>query len=202
MRLFVAIDTGPDVAAAVAAIVAELKPRAAKLAPLSRLTWATPGRVHITLRFIGEVDAERGRAIAKALERGVPLIPFHIEAGGLGAFPERGQPRVLWVGLTAGSDAVARLEELVSARLAQAGVARDDRPFRPHITLARVRDADGLRPAALFHGLTDASLGSVTVSSYTLFESRQSARGREYIPLVRSRLACEPVRRADISSAV
>jgi 2'-5' RNA ligase len=193
MRLFVAIDTGPDVAAAIGAIVAELKPRAARLAPQSRLTWASPERVHITLRFIGEVDDERARAITRVLERGVPLLPFNVDVGGLSAFPEQGQPRVLWVGLTAGLESVRRLEDLVSARLEQADVAREARPFHPHITLARVRDAAGLRPSVLFHELADASLGTVAVSSYTLCESRQSSRGTEYIPLVRSRLACEPV---------
>jgi RNA 2',3'-cyclic 3'-phosphodiesterase len=193
VRLFVGVDTGPEVASAIAAIVAELKPRASRLAPMARLTWAKPEHVHLTLRFIGEVDAARAATLAQAFERGVPLAPFTVEVGGLGVFPDRGQPRVLWVGLTGGVETMTRLEDLVSTRLLQAGVPRDERPFRPHVTVARVRDAADLRPAALFQGLADATIGTITVSSFTLFESRQTPGGVEYLPLVQSRLACQPV---------
>lgn len=193
MRLFVAVETGPEVAAGVAPLVAELKRRAERLAPLARISWTAMERVHLTLRFIGEVPPSRAEAIGKALERGVPMLPFPVEVGGLAAFPARGPARVLWVGLSSGVESMVKLESLVSARLAEAGVPPDTRPFHPHVTLARVRDAAGLRIAPLFHGLTDATLGAVQVSSFTLFESRATPRGVEYVALVRSRLACQPV---------
>lgn len=193
MRLFVAVETGPDIASAVMPIVGELKRRAERMAPLARMTWAVPSRVHLTLRFIGDVDPATADTIAGVLERGVPRLPFSVEVGGVGTFPERGPARVLWLGLTSGLENMTRLEEHVSARLATVGIPRDERPFRPHVTLARVRDAAGLRPAALVQGLNDASLGSFQVSSYTLFESRPTPHGTEYIPIVKTRLACQPV---------
>lgn len=193
MRLFVAVETGPDIASAVMPIVAELRRRAERLAPLARITWAVPPRVHLTLRFIGEVSPEKAEAISAALVRGVPRMPFQVEIGGAGVFPERGPARVLWLGLTSGVEPMLRLEEQVSSRLAQLGIAPDTRPYHPHVTLGRVRDASGLRPAALFQGIADATLGPFQVSSYTLFESRRTAGGTEYVPLVRTRLACQPV---------
>jgi 2'-5' RNA ligase len=88
---------------------------------------------------------------------------------------------------------MTRLEAHISDRLARVGVAADTRPFRPHVTIARIRDTAGLRARPVIAGLTDASLGVVTVSGYTLFESRTASAGVEYIPIVRSRLVCEAV---------
>jgi RNA 2',3'-cyclic 3'-phosphodiesterase len=193
MRLFVAVDTGPDIASAVMPIVAELKHRAERLAPLARFTWAVPSRVHLTLRFIADVDPKTADTIAAALERGVPRMPFSVEIGGVDVFPDRGAPRVFWLGLTSGLDGMVKLEEHLSTRLLSVGIPREERPFRPHVTLCRVRDASGLRPTALLQGLADASLGSFRVSSYTLFESRPTPHGPEYRPIVTSRLACQPV---------
>jgi 2'-5' RNA ligase len=88
---------------------------------------------------------------------------------------------------------MVKLESLVSGRLAEAGVPTDARPFHPHVTLARVRDAAGLRTPPLFQGLSDVTLGHVQVAGYTLFDSRATPHGLEYVALARTRLACQPV---------
>lgn len=195
MRLFVAVETGPEVAEGIQPVIAEVKRRIATVAPAARVSWSTPERAHLTLRFIGEVDGERAAAIRKSLERGVPLLPFRVEIGGLSVFPDHGPARVLWVGLTAGQDALAGLERQVSERLLLTGVPRDPRPFRPHVTIGRLRTPLAVRPSQLFQGIDDVTLGAVDVIGYTLFESRPTPHGPEYVPLVRTRLACQPVQR-------
>lgn len=195
MRLFVAVETGPETAESVALVVAELKRRLATAEPAVRVSWVEPERVHLTLRFIGEVDESKDRAIRACLQRGVPLLPFRVEVGGLSAFPDRGPMRVLWVGLTAGVEQLAVLEKLVSKRLLQAGVAADRSAFHPHVTVGRLRTSTTLRPSQLFQGIEDVTLGSIDVTGYTLFESRPTAHGSEYVPLLRTRLACQAVHR-------
>jgi 2'-5' RNA ligase len=95
---------------------------------------------------------------------------------------------VLWAGIAAGIDGLTAVEAQVSGRLAACGVAREERPYRPHVTLARVREAEGLRSAALFETLADRRFGTSRVEAITLFQSRTSPKGVVYTPLHRTRL--------------
>jgi 2'-5' RNA ligase len=81
------------------------------------------------------------------------------------------------------------LEHEVSGRLAGVGLEAESRPYSPHLTLARVRDAAGLRAERLLDGLTDVSLGRVAVTTVTLFESRLSPKGPTYVPLLETPLS-------------
>jgi 2'-5' RNA ligase len=188
MRLFVAIDLSALVAAAALDLISQLQSTAAAFAPQSRITWMTIDRLHVTIRFIGQVDAGQTDAIRKALTPPLALDPFALTIAGVGTFPARGQPRVVWAGLTAGREQLSAVERLVTERLAAVGVAPEDRPYSPHLTLARVRDAAGLRSAALVGGLRDRTVGTTPVDAITLFESRLSPEGPTYLPLQRTAL--------------
>jgi 2'-5' RNA ligase len=85
-------------------------------------------------------------------------------------------------------EGLSALEHEVSARLTGCGVPREDRPFRPHLTLGRVKDPAGLRSAALLDGLGERDFGQWVVDAITLFESRSSAHGPVYAPLGQTRL--------------
>ena len=97
MRLFTAIELGDDVAARAGALVDELRSRAGRLAPAGKLTWVAADRMHLTLRFIGQVDETRAERVLQALRPAVSRAPFRIRWGSPGAFPARGAPRVLWM---------------------------------------------------------------------------------------------------------
>jgi 2'-5' RNA ligase len=188
MRLFVGVDVAPGLVEAVAAVVLEVRRRAERLAPQARITWVAPERLHLTVAFIGEADDERTRRIHQVLERPVAVAPFDLVVTGLGAFPTTGEPRVLWAGLTEGRDALQRVEREVSSRLAAAEIAREPRAYSPHLTLARVREAAGLRAASLFDGRAEDAIGTTRVEAITLFESRLSSKGPTYVPLQRTPL--------------
>ena len=190
MRLFVGCDVGPAVADAAVALIDELKTRVARLAPRARLTWVPKERMHVTLRFIGHVDAPRAGDIAKALAPPIPHAPFEAVVQGAGVFPDRRPPRVLWAGLASGRDDLVTLAREVNARLA-ALVAADSEELTPHVTLARVKDPLGLRAQPLLAGLEHVSLGSFRVERVTLFESRQSGGVLQYVPLHRTTLEAE-----------
>ena len=189
MRLFVAVEISPAVATSTLHLVDDLRAKAARLAPRSRITWITPERLHVTVRFIGHVGDDTAAAIAGALRSPIRVEPFELIVSGTGAFPPRGAPRVIWAGLTTGSDRLADVERIVSDRLDVLEVHREDRPFNPHLTLGRIRDAGGLRATALLEGLHDVVIGATPVDAITLFESRLSPKGPTYVPLQSVRLA-------------
>jgi 2'-5' RNA ligase len=189
VRLFVAVEIGSEVQAVAAGVIEDLKRRTAQSAPHARVTWVKPDHLHLTVRFIGQVDPELCQRILAALERplGVPAFGLTIES--TGTFPPKRPPRVIWAGITAGLDHLHALEQDVRARLKAIIPACDDRDYHPHLTLGRVKNPAGLRPAVLLKGLEQAVFGGVPVGAVTLFESRLSSTGPTYIPLGRTALA-------------
>ena len=188
MRLFVGIPLDPAIAAAAANLAAELQRRTRALAPTARVTWIAEERLHVTLRFIGNVDDDRAERIAAALAAPVAMPAFSLTMRGVGAFPPSGPPRVLWAGIAAGADGLQALEREVTSRLAGIGISAEERPYRPHLTIARVREAAGLRTSRLFDGVGDPTLGTMAVEAITLFESRLSRSGPAYVARQRTGL--------------
>ena len=189
MRLFVAVPLSPELAHRTASFVDTLRSRVVRLAPHTRLSWVPPERLHITLAFIGDVPEARVPAIQAALEPQTTVGPFQLKLAGAGAFPSRGRPRVLWVGVHEGRESLMAVAGDVRTRLEAAGVLLETRPFSPHMTVARVKEPAGLRPAALLEGLADGPIGGMTVDAITLFQSRLSPSGPSYHVITRSLLS-------------
>jgi 2'-5' RNA ligase len=185
MRLFIAIELNRAVVDAARDVIDELRTRVTGLAPRARITWSAPERLHITVRFIGNADEANAIAITRALEAAIDAPPFDLTVEGIGAFPPKGPPHVFWAGLTAGRDGLLEVERAVSQRL-ETLVPAEDRPYAPHLTLARVKDPAGLSRVTLFEGLTTRQFGTVHVDAITLFESRLSSTGATHVPLQRS----------------
>ncbi len=160
MRLFVAAPLDPAVAAAAVRLTDELRQRAARLAPGARITWIPEERLHLTVRFIGNADAARAQAIAEVLRPPLGVSPLDVTIAGAGVFPRTGRPQVLWAGIAAGVDGLRRIEAAVSARLATVGIPPESRPYTPHLTLARVREAAGLRAATLIERLASSTVAT------------------------------------------
>jgi 2'-5' RNA ligase len=189
VRLFVAVEIGEALAARAATLSRELQRRAEAAAPHARITWVPADRLHLTLRFIGEVDDMAAAAVGQALTPSVEVAPFDLTLCGAGTFPSRGAPRVVWVGVTDGREGLLALERAVTARLVPLGIPEEEREYRPHLTLARVREPAGLRTAELIEGVAERRLGTVRVDAITLFQSKLSPKGPSYTPLLR--VPCE-----------
>ncbi len=126
MRLFVAID-----------LPAELRDRLAAMScGLPGARWVRSEQLHLTLRFIGEVDGVMFQAIREALGQ-VRGGAFSMQLDGVGYFPPRKKPRVVWVGIRENPDLV-RLRNRIESSLVRTGLAPEQRKFFPHITLARL----------------------------------------------------------------
>lgn len=178
MRLFVALDVPEGVRAALAELTGRLREtcRSAR--------WARPEGVHITLKFIGEVSAERCDAIGQALGALPSFAPIEIRFAGLGFFPNARRPRVFWAGVEGGP----RLAELASAiemKLESLGIAPEKRAFHPHLTLARFESPQGtqaLRDAV--ESLGTPQFGGDTFREFHLYQSVLKRSGAEYSRLV------------------
>src|SRR3954452_20741885 len=142
MRLFIAADLPEEARAAVAAEQERI--RSALAGAAGALKWVKPEHSHLTLVFLGEVADARVAEVVEAIGSEVALDPFGVTLEGVGAFPPRGAPRVLWIGIGDGESAVVELQREIAARAAALGLAVEDRPFHPHLTLARWRES---RPA-------------------------------------------------------
>lgn len=168
-RLFVALELPEDVKRS--------------LEPMTRglgdVRWVPPDQQHLTLRFIGELDNGRLNDVAEALAM-VPGTPFELRLGGIGHFPPRGEPRVLWVGVEK-SQELARLKRRIDHALEQAGVPPEGRKFAPHVTLARIKrplSRDRLATYLMRHNLYRSE--PFAVSSFHLFVSRLRPDGADH----------------------
>lgn len=112
--------------------------------PQKAVRWVTPGNIHLTLKFLGDVDVAQIDAIQDALARAASPHPaFALRTAGLGCFPNSQNPRVLWLGVAGAVDALRALQVDVETAIASLGFEPDGRAFSPHLTLARVqRDAN------------------------------------------------------------
>jgi 2'-5' RNA ligase len=190
MRLFIACETGATVGDAAAALIEELRGRVARLAPQARLTWVPRERLHVTVRFIGSVDDTRVPVLQEALAAPLPVAAFDAVVQGVGVFPDRRPPRVVWAALRSGTAEMVALARAVNQRIDRL-VGADAEELRPHLTLARVKEPHGLRSSALLAGLENVALGVARVDAVTLFESRQGPGGLLYVPLVKTALGGE-----------
>ena len=144
-RLFVAVPIPEIVATRVGHLVDEV--RAGLGAAGARVRWVQMEGLHVTLRFLGPTQPTRVDAVGDAVERTGRSTsgPFGVRLGGAGAFPDPARPRALWLGIRAGAEELGRLSAALTVELAADGWPLEDRPFRPHLTIART---DGVHAGA------------------------------------------------------
>jgi 2'-5' RNA ligase len=139
------------------------------------LRWTRPDQRHVTLQFLGAVPMVEGLA-ASVTESVRRIAPFTVALGGAGAFPSARRATVLWLGVATGAEELRALAGAIAAATAPHGFVADDRPFRPHLTLARSARARHLR--ALVEHLSTGPAGPPwTVERVVLFDSDTRADG-------------------------
>jgi 2'-5' RNA ligase len=184
MRLFVAIELADEARDALAAEQRRLQLECAS-ANRPGLKWLASDRIHLTLVFIGEVDAERAVAIGETFGQPLDVGPFSIAFGGLGMFPPHGAPRVLWVGLLRGARSVIDVQYEMAKRLGRLGIVLEERGFHPHLTLARWRESRTSDRRRIADADRHVPIAAMDVDSISLIQSRLSSRGPDYTTLCR-----------------
>ena len=154
--------------------------------------WVRSEGIHLTLKFLGEVAKDRLDAIGAALAQVAPRhAPLRLEGRGIGTFPERGQPRVIWAGLTGDVEQIAALARSVEEALEPLGFPCENRLFRAHLTLGRFRGSPQGDWRAPMERSSGAPFGSFDIDRFALFESRLGPGGAAYIVITRFRLGEE-----------
>lgn len=177
MRLFVAVDPPEEAKAAVEEVAAALRDRV----PGAR--WTRPEGRHLTLAFLGNVDEDLVGAIGDAVaEAAGGAAPFEVRlARGVGGFPDVRRPRVLWVGVAEGADALGGLAGRVAASLAPLGFEPQEREHHPHLTLARIPRP---RPVGALDDVRVPPL-AFRVGEVVLFRSQPQRGGARYTAMRR-----------------
>jgi RNA 2',3'-cyclic 3'-phosphodiesterase len=186
--LFVAVDLDEATRVAVEKL-SRLVREDARIQQAGRASWVTRDRMHLTLHFAADADALLERRFVSLLAEPIRQESFNLTFRGLGFFPERGAPRVLWLGIGEGLDELRAVHRAISHRMGPH--QRPDEPFHPHLTLARFRDRvvrDRLAEIRAF----PAVAGPSPIDRVTLYESRLSPKGPTYTALATAPLQVTP----------
>jgi 2'-5' RNA ligase len=182
MRIFIALDIPGEIRAR----IGEFMERARAYAPEAR--WARPEGVHVTLKFIGEANDAKMHEIKSVLAT-IKAEPFSVGFAGAGFFPTQRSPRVFWIGVE-GGDALAGLAAAIDSATHKLGIAREDRAYNPHLTLARSGSGPGavqvLRPLQhLLQAEGAVHFGTMTAREFFLYRSELQKGGARYTKLER-----------------
>ena len=168
--------------AALAGAQQELAARGAKV------KWVPPENVHLTLKFLGDIEEATVEKVRAAMAEAAGGGPIEIEVRGLGCFPPHGKPRTLWAGVSDGAEAVAKLFKKLDRALRPLGFEKERR-FVPHLTIGRVKSPEGAE--ALVPALqrqADTLFGAYTAAEMVLFRSTLTPQGAIYDSVARQAL--------------
>lgn len=180
LRTFIAVEIPLEVKDKARRVIAALDTTAAKV------KWVEPASLHWTLKFLGEVDIVDTPAICEAVARAAePLAAFDVETFGVGAFPDRQRPRTVWLGMRHGSEAMIELHDAIEFELSKLGYRSENRRFRPHLTIGRVRQSpEGIDELGrLIEQYAEYDGGVSLVDEVVVFSSTLHREGPSYDPL-------------------
>jgi 2'-5' RNA ligase len=180
IRAFLAIEPPEDILQAVARMQEKLKREIS-----GRISWTKPQGQHLTLKFFGDISTEDVKNICTAVQNRIASgSALNLKIEKLGVFPDARQPRVLWCGITGDEEKLLAIQKQLDDDFASIGFPGEDRPFRAHLTLARIKDAHGL--AGISEALTKHSgfvAGEFVGKELILFQSRLTPQGAIYTRL-------------------
>lgn len=182
VRVFIAIECPPELRQKLDQTIQAFK----KQISFPAFRWVKPDSIHLTLKFLGEIPSMKVPPLTQALEKATAEQPsFQISVGGVGVFPNIRQPRVFWAGLQF-PDSLLTLQNRIEEETAPLGFPRENRPFSPHLTLARISNPDReelLLIASKISTLHLDTLGSFPVQQIHLIRSELRPEGARYTTL-------------------
>lgn len=168
VRLFTAIELPEDIKDRLLAV----------MGGLPKIRWQTRDQLHLTLRFIGEVEPSLAEEIRLALA-GVKFTPFTLSIRGIDLFGKNRAPRMLWADIEE-KEPVRQLYRRISNRLAALGIAPEERKFTPHITLGRFKKSNGERLERYLSDNVGLAVPGFEVDGFVLFRSYTGSEGAHY----------------------
>ena len=179
MRIFVAIELESSIKEEIARIQTRLK------VTQDKIKWVEPSSVHLTLKFLGEIEEEKLEKVHRITEElGERISPFKIEVKGMGVFPGFSSPRVIWIGARDTSGELEELAARLEEALAREGFVREKRKWKAHLTLGRVKflkETERLRE--LIQKEMETEAGKMEVKDLTIMQSQLTPKGPIYTSL-------------------
>lgn len=149
------------------------------------IRWVRPEGIHLTLKFFGAISESDVANISQAVKNTTSDVkPFTLGIRRVGAFPDVKRPRVLWLGMDGDVEILIRLQKKVDAELQTYGFEKEERSFKPHLTLARIREPRGVIGLAKIMEKSEGyAAGSFSVAGLNLFKSDLTPKGAVYTKL-------------------
>lgn len=184
-RVFVAVDVGDAVRREAGRVIAALAGKLEAVKTPPKVTWVKPDALHVTIKFIGDVDEARLVELRDRLSPPIAMAPFDVHWRGIGTFPNNRHPRALWLGVINGAAPLAGIEAEVSRRLAgPTAFELDERVLLPHLTIGRIKMAGAgvdwpklLQSCEVTHAVS-------RIDRVSLYQSKLSHLGPHYTELV------------------
>lgn len=181
-RVFCAVELPAEVRARLEEHILRLR----KEVPDAVASWSRVENIHLTLKFFGNVAVRRIEKISAVAERVVKQFStFQIGVGETGVFPRPSRAQVLWIGVSDASGQLSALHEKFEDECAAEGFEKENRPYRPHLTIARLRKPEGARHLADAHLQMQFETIQVNVEELVVFRSELSPKGSRYTPISR-----------------
>jgi len=184
IRTFIAIELPEPIKTALGEIQGELRRTQVDV------SWTKPSNIHLTLKFLGDLDEKRVEVLRKATCQSMTNAKsFALSTGSIGFFPNQKRPRVIWIGLDGDIPTITDLQEKLDHDLAAAGFPAEDKPFSPHLTIGRFRTSKNLN--ALVDKISKMNFKAMpfTVNHITIMRSHLNPAGAIYTPLEKCALA-------------
>jgi len=180
IRSFLAVDPPQEIIDAIGIIQDRLRKNIQ-----GDIRWVRPQGIHLTLKFFGTISESDVANISRVVENTTSTIaPFTLGIKRVGAFPDVKRPRVLWLGMDGDVDTLILLQKEVDAELHKYGFEKEDRNFRPHLTLARIKDPRGvIGLAKIMVKRENYEAGSFSAAGLNLFKSELTPKGAIYTKL-------------------
>jgi len=184
MRTFIAIELPSEIKDALASLQTELRRAGADV------SWTRPENIHLTLKFLGEVDERRIGEVEKVcVASAAEFQPFTLRLNETGVFPNARQPRILWAGLAGEIEKTVEMRKRLDDGLALIGFEREEKDFRPHLTIGRVKSNRKIRELLALAGARQVPALSFVVTEIVLMKSELHPAGALYTPVAKVSLS-------------
>jgi RNA 2',3'-cyclic 3'-phosphodiesterase len=180
IRAFLAIEPPEDILQAISGLQEKLKREIS-----GRISWTKPQGQHLTLKFFGDISSDDVKNIcAAAQSQTAAAAALNLKIEKIGVFPDARRPRVIWCGVTGDGEKLLRLQKQLDSDFAGIGFPCEDRPFRAHLTLGRIKDTHGLTGiSAALHKYSAFAAGEFDCKELILFQSKLLPQGPVYTKL-------------------
>lgn len=182
-RIFTAIDISEEARAKAADYIKILREEFSQV----RVGWERPEKLHLTMKFLGDVDDEQLANLTAAVQATAKqFTDFKLQITETGVFPSKRNARILWLGVRDEEGNLKKLNEILENECEKKGFTREKRNFKAHLTIARLREPHKSIKLADFHARNEFLSNEFTVPEIIIFQSQLSASGSQYTPVFRA----------------